>query len=108
MTIETLLSDLMVETITITGATSIDSYGKHSYAAPTSVSHCRVQTGAHKITDMNGQEIVAAGKVYIASTPTITPESKITLPDGTTPRVLIVDTFSDERGSHHTCVHYGE
>jgi hypothetical protein len=107
MTIETLLSELMVQSITIANASSLDSYGKHSYAAPTTVTNCRVQTGAHKVTDVDGQEIVASGKVYIASSPTVTPSSKITLPDGSVPRVLVVDRFSDERGSHHTCIHYG-
>jgi hypothetical protein len=107
MAIETLLSDLMVESITIANVSTIDSYAKHSYASPTTVTKCRVQTGAHKVTDQDGQEIVATGKVYIASSPTVTPASKITLPDGSVPRVLTVDRFTDERGSHHTCIHYG-
>lgn len=107
MSIETLLTDLMIETITIANASSVDAYAKHSYAAATSIPNCRVQTGAHKVTDQNGQEIVATGKVYVPGIPAVTPESKITLPDGTTPRVLVVDRFGDERGSHHTCIHYG-
>ncbi len=107
MTIETLLTDLMVESITIANSSSLDSYGKHSYATPTTVANCRVQTGAHKVTDQAGQEIAATGKVYVAGAPTVTPESKITLPDGSVPRVLVVDRFADERGSHHTCIHYG-
>lgn len=107
MAIESALSDLMIDSITIANSSSLDAYGKHSYATPTTVSHCRVQTGAHKVTDQDGQEIVATGKVYVAGVPTVTPESKITLPDGSTPRVLIVDRFADERGSHHTCIHYG-
>lgn len=107
MTIETRLTDLMVETIVIANATGLDAYGKHSYGTARNVAQCRVQTGAHKVTDQAGQEIVASGKVYVAGYPTVTPESKITLPDGSVPRVLVVDSFSDERGNHHTCIHYG-
>ena len=97
----------MIDTITIAGLSSTDSYGKHSWSAPSTLTHCRVQTGAHKITDHNGQELVASGKVYVPNSPTVTPDSQITLPDGSTPRIMLVDSKTDERGSHHTVIHYG-
>lgn len=101
------LTVLMIDTITISSLSTTDAYGKHSWGDPTSIGSCRVQTGAHKITDHNGQEVVAAGKVYVPGAPTVTPESKLTLPDGTSPRIMLVDSKTDENGSHHTVIHYG-
>lgn len=107
MSIETLLTDLMVETITVAPVSAKDSYGKRTWGSATSITHCRVQTGNHKIVDKAGQEQASAGRVYVPGSPTITLNDKITLPDGATPPILMIDQFSDERGSHHTVVHYG-
>lgn len=108
MTIESALTDLMIDTITLAAVSTTDAYGKHSWSSPVSVAHCRVQTGAHKITDSNGQEVVASGVVYVPGAPAVTPESKIVLPDTTSPRILKIDRYSDERGNHHIAIHYGE
>lgn len=108
MAIESLLTDLMVETITIASVSSKDAYGKHTWSAPTSINKCRVQTGSHKVLDTAGQETIAEGKVYVPNHPSVTVNSKLTLPDGTTPPILSVDTFGDERGDHHTVIHYGK
>lgn len=107
MALEDLLSDLMVETITLAPASSRDGYGKRSFGSAVTISNCRVEGGAHKVTDENGQEIVASGLVYVPGSPVATPESFLTLPDGSTPRILVVDRLGDERGSHHTVIHYG-
>ena len=108
MAIETALTDLMIDTIIVAPLSSTDSYGKHGWGTPVSINDCRVQTGSHKITDTTGQEIVAAGLVYVPNGPTVTPESKLTLPNGSSPRILKVDSKADERGAHHIVIHYGE
>lgn len=108
MAIESLLTDLMVQTITIAAVSSKDAYGKRSWASPTSITNCRVQTGSHKVLDTVGQETIAEGKVYVPNNPSVTVNSKLTLPDGTTPPILAVETFGDERGNHHLVIHYGK
>lgn len=108
MALESALSDLMVETISISPASSRDAYGKRAFGTSVDVENCRVQGGAHKVTDQNGEEVVASGRVYVAGAPAATPESRLTLPDGSTPRILVVHRSTDERGAHHTVIHYGE
>jgi hypothetical protein len=107
MAIETLLTDLMVETITVAPVSAKDAYGKRTWGSATSITNCRVQSGTHKVVDRAGQEQVAVGRVYVPGAPSITLNDKITLPSGATPPILMVDQFSDERGSHHTVIHYG-
>lgn len=108
MAIETLLTDLMVQTITIAAVSGKDAYGKRAWSTATSIPNCRVQTGTHKVLDTAGQETVAEGKVYVPNHPSVTVNSKLTLPDGTSPPILAVDTFGDERGNHHLVIHYGK
>ena len=107
MSIETLLTELMVQTITVAAVSTKDAYGKRTWGSPTSITNCRVQSGNHKVVDSTGQEQVAVGRVYVPGVPSITLNDKITLPGGATPPILMVDQFSDERGSHHTVIHYG-
>lgn len=107
MSIDPLLTELMVDSITVAAVSAKDAYGKRTWGSATTLSNCRVQSGDHKILDSLGQEKVATGRVYIAGAPTLTLNDKITLPDGSQPPVLAIDRFGDENGSHHTVIHYG-
>lgn len=98
----------MVDTITLASVSAKDAYGKRTWAAPSTVTHCRVQTGEHKVIDSAGAETVASGKVYVPGNPTVTLYSKITLPDGTQPPVISIDRIGDEIGANHTVIHYGK
>lgn len=108
MSLDPLLAELMVDTITLAGVSSKDAYGKRTWGSATTITNCRVQSGTHKIVDGNGAEIVAEGTVYVPNAPTVTVNSKLTLPDGSTPPILLVDRVGDERGAHHTVLHYGK
>jgi hypothetical protein len=107
MAIESLLTDLMVQSITIAAVSSKDAYGKRTWGSPSTINQCRVQSGDHKVLDSLGQEKVANGRVYVPGAPTLTLNDKITLPDGSTPPILAISRLSDERGSHHSIIHYG-
>ena len=107
MSVSPLLTELMVDSITVAAVSAKDAYGKRTWGSATTLSNCRVQSGDHKILDSLGQEKVATGRVYIAGSPTLTLNDKITLPDGSQPPVLAIDRLGDENGSHHTVVHYG-
>lgn len=108
MTIDAALLEIMVDTITIAGVATRDAYGKRTWSSATTVTHCRVQTGAHKVTDTEGTEVIASGKVYVPGSPTLTLYDKVTLPDGTQPPIITVDRVGDEIGSNHTVIHYGK
>ena len=108
MTIETLLTDIMIDTITLASVSAKDSYGKRTWASPTSITNCRVQSGTYKVSDLNGNEVVAQGKVYVPGAPTVTVNHKLTLPDGRTPPIIAIDRLNDEQSSHHTVLYYGK
>lgn len=107
MSLDSPLAELMVDTVTIASVSTTDAYGKRTWATATSIPNCRVQSGDHKIVDVAGQEKVAMGRVYVPNAPTVSLNSRLTLPDGTSPPILGIDRVTDERGSHHTVIHYG-
>lgn len=107
MSLDALLAELMVDTVTIAAVSSKDAYGKRTWGSATTYPACRVQSGDHKVLDLAGQEKVATGRVYIPNAPTVTLNDRLVLPDGSVPPILAVDRLADERGAHHTVVHYG-
>lgn len=108
MTIDSELLEIMVDTITLAGVSTKDAYGKRSWASAVTIENCRVESGNHRVIDNNGDETVAVGKVYVPGQPTATIYDKLTLPDGTTPPILMIDRVGDQFGSNHTVIHYGK
>lgn len=107
MAIDSALTALMVQSITIAAVATKDAYGKRTWGSASTINQCRVQTGDHKVLDSTGQEKVANGRVYVPGAPTLTLNDKMTLPDGSSPPILAINRFGDENGSHHTVIHYG-
>lgn len=107
MSLDSPLAELMVDTVTIAAVSTKDAYGKRAWSSPTTFTGCRVQQGDHKILDSLGQEKVANGRVYLANAPTVTLNDKLTLPDGSSPPILAISRLRDERGAHHTILHFG-
>jgi len=107
MTIETALSEIMIDTVTVAPVATKDTYGKRAWGTPSTLTKCRVQTGNYKFTDSSGQEKTAVGKVYVPGSPSLTLNDKLTLPDSSVPVILGIDRFNDELGSNHTVIHYG-
>ena len=107
MTLDAALRELMTDTVTIAPVSTRDAYGKHGWA--TAVSYVgRIQSGDHKVLDPKGVERVSVGRVYIPDAPDVSIHDKLTLPDGTSPPILAIDETHDERGTHHTTIHYGK
>lgn len=59
-----------------------------------------VVTGAGDVSS-GVQEVVSKATVYCGMDPKWNQRDRITLPDGTTPLILIVETFPDETDDHH-------
>ena len=110
MTIERDFAEMMEEVAIFANQASIDKYGKQTFSAsPTSYS-ARVMNSQRIVRDKDGREIVEAGKaiIYGVLPNTVTPLSKIVLPNGSTPPIIHVDTIQDENGDHHTSVTFGQ
>ncbi len=96
----------MADTVDVYSIASRDAYGSPNYGTPSSYS-ARVVRKPTRVVDAAGDEVVARGVVWVATTDTIDPEDRIELPDGTTPPIIAVDRISDEAGDHHIKVYFG-
>jgi len=51
--------------------------------------------------------VVYVGTTSTGGAPSIGLQDKVTLPDGTVPKILSIDTFRDLSGLNHQAVHCG-
>lgn len=107
MSFENEFTDLMPDTITVNSYTGADKYGNPTYSTSSNTYSARVVDKQKLVRADNGEEQVAKTTVYVASTGSIDPNDKITLPDNSTPPVLSVDAFPDEDGTHHIAIYFG-
>jgi hypothetical protein len=102
-----LLAEFLTDTIAISGATSVDLYGKRAFAQSQTYP-CRVVYETRLIRKQDGRDVVETGRAYIDGNPAITTDSKITLGDGSSPVVVSVDPVTDENGAaDHVVVRFG-
>lgn len=107
MALDSPLAELMIDTITVAPVSATNAYAKHTWGSATTLKGCRVESGAFKVLDPSGQEVVTSGRVFVPNAPTITTEHKLTLPDTSSPRIVQVHKQTDERGAHHVVVYFG-
>lgn len=106
MPIEADFLEMMPSTVTIFPKTATDAYGKFSFSATGTAVRCRIQPSTSVVKTMDNREVVARGTIIFYGTPTITTDSRIVLPDNTSPLILTVQVHNDDTGSHHTTVTY--
>ena len=106
MAIDSEFLDLMPHTVTIANLSSRDAYGVPTYGTATSY-RARVVRKAQIVKDVTGAEVVSSTQVWLFGTSGVTPESRITLPDSSTPKILMVESYPDEEGDHHDKVFCG-
>lgn len=107
------LDVLFATTITVEQVSSLDEFNARTYAAAVTYP-ARVINKLNRIVDFEGRETAAMTVAWIAPETTndtlptgITPDDRITLPDGTTPPILAIDVYEDENGSHHMKIFFG-
>lgn len=104
---ETALLSLMPHTITVAPWASQNAYGEPTYGSAVSYT-ARVQGKTQMVRDSVGVERVSTVTVYVATTASIGPKDKLTLPNGWTPAspsIIAVQRVSDESGDHHTVIY---
>ena len=100
--------EMMPDTITFNAGSAIDKYGKRTYGGTVTSASGRVVYETRLIKDTEGQDVVSAGRVYLYGPySSLTLSDKITLPNGSTPVILSIETKKDTGGNHHTVVHFG-
>lgn len=107
MALDNPLAELMVDTIEVAPVTATNAYAKHTWGTDVELTGCRVESGSFKVLDPSGQEVVTSGRVFVPNAPAVTPEYRLTLPDGSSPKIVQVHKQTDERGSHHLVIYFG-
>jgi hypothetical protein len=85
-------------TVTIAQFTSFDKYGEPSFGSGVSTA-CYIEMSPKLIRDSKGQQVVSSARAYIVGDVTVTPLDKVTLPDGTSPPILKVDHFYNDKAT---------
>ena len=96
----------MTSSLTVEVRLSTDSYGKPTYGNAVTVS-ARVAAMPKMVRSAEGRETVSSTTAWIES-PLIPigATDRITLPDGTTPKILSVQRVPDETGQVFTTVFF--
>lgn len=89
------------QTCTVATRTSLSGYGVPSFSTSVSTLKCRWVEKRGTFRDAQGGEINQRGVLWVMSTSAISPDSKVTLPDGTAPPILAADAYPDEVGRFH-------
>lgn len=98
------LQALCPHTVGIEPWSSTDAYSKPTYT--TSVEYtCLIVKQPKMVRTVTGQEKVSSAQVYLTSAPTLTVKDRVTLPDGTKPVILSIDTFPDTRGDYFSVLY---
>jgi len=90
------LRAMLGETITQRLYLSQDVAGAPSYGLPFT-RPARLQWKPQRITIGTGEERVSRAKIFLEPTPTITVHDRLTLPDGTSPPLLLIYPAHDEQ-----------
>jgi len=108
MAIDAELVELMVDSVTIYPYTTTDSYGKRSKGSGTKFK-CRLIYDTQLNKNNDGRDVLSSGRIITADdVSTVTVDSKLLLPDGSTPPIVSVSVISDETAVyHHAVIRFG-
>lgn len=112
MSLQSQLRSLMDQTVTKKAVGSMDMRGAVTFSTAVVTYAARVEGHQQVVVDTAGKEVLARTTVFVGTTttggtPAFTTRDRITLPDGTTPPILSVDTVRDENSIHHQVVYCG-
>lgn len=102
--------DLMPSSVTVAHLASRSVTGTVTYTTTASTYRARIVQKQHQVRDSQGNTVMAAAVMWIASTGTINATDRIRIPAGsgsTAPPILAVESFPDEDGTHHYKIHLG-
>ncbi len=106
------LLEYMDELVTVAKFSNKNAHGDRTYSTSTTRHQCRQEIRQHLIVNTQGQEVVARSTLFLGASSSgviagLTPDDRITLPDGTTPPILSVDRFGSASLARHEVAHLG-
>jgi hypothetical protein len=108
MAVDSELLELFGQTVTIEPYSTQNAYAESSFGSGVSyVARTERKTRLFRRSD--GSEVVAVAVTYLAEAPTISTKDRITLPDGSQPPIIAVESMPDETGdAYYTAVYTGD
>lgn len=103
MSLDIQLSAFMPHTVTIQSYSAKNNYGEDTHSATTRTAKAYVDPNKVRDNTVTTQEQHQPTQIYVADT-NITLRDKITLPDGTTPKITTVEVHVEVIGLEHTVV----
>lgn len=103
MTIDRQLYDFMPHTVTIQAFSSNNNYGEQTHSVVTRTAKAYVEPNTVMSFTKDARDQHYPKKIYVADT-NITLQDKITLPDGTIPRIDALEKHIEVTGLEHTIV----
>ena len=98
--------DLMPETVPVALVATYDAYGKPATYSTAVDYRARVVYKNQVVrSQTTGQDVITTVQVWLAGTPSLAEDAKITMPDGSLMVPEAWDVISDEVGSHHVKVY---
>lgn len=91
----------MKDEVSVKDYVTDDAYGNAVYSATPTLIKGRVENRYRRVTSLSGEEIMSAKQLYIPDITTMTAQSQVTLPDGTTPKIRSFARLSWPNGANH-------
>lgn len=96
---------LFSQSIRLQRAAGQNSRGDRAYSATVETYKARQENTTTLVKDRLGQDVVAKTRCFVAATSTGFPgikiDDRVTMPDGTMPKLIAVDALSDASGPNH-------
>jgi hypothetical protein len=99
-------ADMMPFTVEHSSLIGRTDHGEPLYGTPVAYS-ARVVHKASKVKAADGSDILVNGYVWLSVYVLVKEDDRITLPDGSTPAIVMLERQSDEVGHHHTKIYFG-
>jgi len=93
--------EFMPSTVKISTRKGSNNYGEATVSTTTTRYRARITFQPHEMRRAGGEVVAVKNVCWVASTGTIHATDRITLPDGSTPPILGVETPTDRDGNHH-------
>ena len=100
------LKDLMPDTASWKPFVSRDRAGASTFGSATAIDSCRLVQKNQMVRDRSGNDVLSTAHLWIPSDEAVTPESEVTLSDGSAPPIISVLRIPDENGDKHTKVFF--
>jgi len=99
---------LMTTTIRVSTRAGHTNYGAPTWAATASTFAARVVDKPGFVRNDQGEDVAYRSVAWLASTGgSLVVDNRYTLPDGTSPPVVMIERYPDDRGAHHVKLFFG-